>query len=148
MRSPGVIYRQYRQLRKKIIYDATVQARYREHANCFYGITGSVETPNGQVFSAKLCTYGSDGGRGLSFCSRPDSCNAFINKWTKESVLKDYSEKMNDHTWLKKNHPEILTLEWVLDKNLYEAGKRPSIVVSSLLWLISIMEETIKRLSK
>jgi len=150
MKSPGIIYRRYRQLKRKLLYDKIVKARQICHSNCFYGKTlghGSPLDPGATWFNT--CTYNYDpNDKEFVLCTCPKECNAFSNKWTKEKVLKEFENEMNDWTIKQKFYPEVIALEWVLDKDLTEAIKNPNILNRIVVGIILFMEKALKYINK
>jgi uncharacterized membrane protein len=150
MKSPGVIYRRYRQLKRKLLYDKIVKARQICHGNCFYGKTlghGSPLDPGFTWFN--ICMYNYDtNDKEFVLCTCPKECNAFSNKWTKEKVLKEFENEMNDWTIKQKFYPEVIALEWVLDKDLTEAIKNPNILNRIVVGIILFMEKALKYINK
>ena len=147
MKSPGVIYRRYRQLKRKLLYEKILKARKVSHTNCYYGRLAEYTDPKSgaTVASLKVCVYGCDQNSAqLPTCTCPKECNAFASRWTKEKVEEEFDKELSD--WETKNrlYPELLAFEWVLDKDLTEAIKYPNnlgkIIVSNIMLLEKLLK--------
>jgi hypothetical protein len=147
MKSPGVIYRKYRQIRRKLLYDKIQEARRWEHRNCVYGKMIEVTDKSGK-HSIPICLYNKNLDKGLDVCSNPIECNAFINKNSKESVEVSFNAEIKDINIRSRKYPELNILDWVLDKNLEEAKKSPSILVKIAITIIELLENFIKSSQK
>jgi hypothetical protein len=151
MKSPGVIYRRYRQLKRKLLYDKLVRARQQEHGNCFYGETlTNMDGPHeigGSWF--RVCMYDYDPKtRKLVYCTCPGDCNAFANKWSKEKVEKLFEQELSDWKTKVEKYPELVALEWVLDKDLTDAIKRPRFLNVIIVAVIMFLERFLKYTNK
>jgi len=143
MRSPGVIYRRYRQLRKRILYDKLQDAKKCRHDNCHYGKTVIRANDDVGVY-IKLCTFGVNNGEDADICTNAWECNAFVNKWTKEAVAEKFYEEMNDPKVKRDSYPELMAYEWVLDKSLTDAMIRPNMVGKLIVYCIKVLENLLK----
>jgi len=148
MKSPGVIYRRYRQLKRKLLYDAVVEARQTCHANCFYGRMLEHDGHGGFTFFS-ACGYNFDlynekTRRDLPLCTCPAECNAFVNRWSRDKVEAQFEADMAD--WKKKleKYPELVALEWVLDKDLTDAIKSPGMFGRMIVSVIMALEGLLK----
>lgn len=141
MRSPGVIYRRYRQIKKKILYDKLGSAIVCCHENCFYGKIVSYSDKHNVDHTIKVCNYNSllDQGR-IEVCTNPIECNAFANKWTKDAILELVDKELSDHETKRKLYPELTILEWALDKDLNDAIKNPGFFGSIIVRCIEFLE--------
>ncbi len=139
MKSPGVIYRKYRQLRRKLLYDTIQEAKRCSHSNCVYGKVVEVTT-NGVTHKIPICLYS----KNLDTCSNPLECNAFINKNIKEKVEEKLLNELKDPNIRANKYPELNLLDWVLDKTLEEAKKEPNLIVKVAVYLIGLLENLIK----
>lgn len=148
MRSPGVIYRRYRQIKKKILYDRTVQAHLRLHENCYYGkeikyTDNDVIDLNGIERTIKACVYNSTDNH-IEICDNPQECNAYASKWTKEKIINKINEELSDPNIKRKYYPELNVLEWVLDKELHLAVQEPSFTGKIIIKFIEILESILR----
>ena len=158
MRSPGVIYRQYRKMYRNFLYKKYADSRKICHGNCVFGKT--LECSDGSD-NINLCFYGCVDGiknstpehqllnkdldlRLIDNCSNPQSCSAFIYKYTKQNIAKAFEEELNDPIIKFKNYPELAILEWVLDKSLLEAKRNSGILSKAIVWVINLLENTLK----
>jgi hypothetical protein len=144
MRSPGVIYRRYRQIKKKILYDTLEKAKLCRHENCHYGKEVQYTDVFHMEHSLKVCNYTSLLSEGrIEVCTNPLECNAFVNKWNKNKVVEAVDSALSDPDLKRKCHPELTIMEWVLDKDLNEAIKNPgflgTIVVKGIEFLEGIL---------
>jgi len=144
MRSPGVIYRKYRQLKRKLIYDKLVESRKVTHKNCHYGKYLIREDDHGNKKVVHLCSFNSTSKDRIEICTKPLECNAFANKWTKEIIISEFEKILEDPKLKAELFPELTAYEWVLDKSLKEAKKKPGLIVSFIIFLISTLEKVIK----
>jgi hypothetical protein len=151
MRSPGVIYRRYRQLKRKLLYDRIVQARKTCHDNCHYGRSINTETEGRGTICFKLCVYGFDpesaDSKKPELCTNPSECNAFVNKWTKEKVVQSFEEDLNNWEVKSRKYPELVALEWVLDKDLVEAVKNPGFFAKIVIRFMMFLEDSLVYMS-
>lgn len=143
MRSPGVIYRKYRQLRKRLLYEKICDARKIKHKNCFYGCLLQGLDEYGYSHFTKVCRYNYQKGD-LDICTNPAECNAFALKWNKEKVVKEFEKELSDYRIKSRLYPELCAYEWVLDKNLHEAVKEPGFFGKILIRVIEFLENWLK----
>lgn len=150
MRSPGVIYRQYRQLRRKLIYDKTVDALLKEHRNCVYGQVLKAVRNDGETRFISICSFRNEKNHEneLELCTCPRDCNAFAYRIPKDSVKKavkrDFEAILADQKKLRETYPELAVYQWVLDKSLTDAMASPRYWAKPLIWLIQLLEELVK----
>jgi hypothetical protein len=145
MRSPGVIYRRYRQLKKKIIYDKMSVAHKKRHQNCCYGSLLSCRDSD-KTTCLKICGYNSkEESDILEICDNPEECNAFICKWTKDQIIKNTIEELSDSKIKRRLYPELTVMEWILDKDLHEAILKPSLIGKIIVFLIDFLENLLKK---
>jgi len=146
MKSPGVIYRKYRQLKRKLLYERIVKARQVSHCNCFYGRSighGSAVDPGFTWFN--ICSYDYDSGKKeMVLCTCPKECNAFANKWDRKKVEELFEKDMSNWKTKVERYPELIALEWVLDKDLTDAMKNPRFLGRLVIGLIMLLEKTLK----
>lgn len=143
MKSPGVIYRRYRQLKRKLLYDKLQEIRKRSGKNCVYGKAIDIIDGN-KTFHAHVCLYNKHIDSGLECCNHADECNAFICKFAKEDVVVFFNQELKDPSVRNKKYPELNVLEWVLDKSLDDAIKEPTIFVKIIVLAIGFLEGLIK----
>jgi hypothetical protein len=144
MRSPGVVYRRYRQLRRKILYDRLDHARACIPDNCFYCSKSSYIDSDNKEKSINICSYGNINESHIEICSEAHSCNAFINKWTREAVVEQTEKIFTNYAMKKSLYPELTVLEWVLDKDLNDALENPGLVGAAIIWCINLLENLLK----
>jgi len=143
MKSAGVIYRQYRQVRKLALIRALSMARQRTHENCHYASVIQYKDVDGYDKVTKLCLL--HPGQ-PDVCTNPRDCNAFAKRWTDDVVAEEFSKAMADDATKKRLFPELWAYEWMLDKSLTEAKKAPRGFSKMLVWMISILESVVRRL--
>ena len=141
MKSPGIIYRQYRQTRKLALIRALSSARKRSHDNCFYGRSIRYVDVDGLEKSVKLCCLRPDG---LEICTNARDCNAFARRWEDAKVAEKFSEIMSNESEMRSKFPELWAYEWVLDKSLTDAQKSPGLISRMIISMISILEFLLK----
>lgn len=147
MRSPGVIYRKYRQIRRKILHEKIQDARRRVHRNCHYGKIVTY-TEHGVTRQVPMCMFPVKHGEGgPDVCTCPGECNAFAGKWTPKLVAEQFERELQDIRVMRRLYPELATLGWVLDKSLTDAMERPSWFGKILVSMINCLEELLKRIS-
>jgi hypothetical protein len=145
MRSPGVIYRRYRQLRKKILYDKLAYARNRLHCNCYYGKVVIYTDEFNVEKTLLLCKYNMALTEDrIDVCTNPIVCNAFANMWTKDKIIVEVDKELSDHEIKRKLYPELTVLEWALDKDLNDAVKNPGFIGTIIIRCIEFLESILK----
>ena len=150
MKSPGVIYRRYRQLRKKLLYEKAVRSYERTHQNCIYGKTFEAGDDSYSI-KIRLCYFHLMRSFGESstiqklpeLCTCPSECNAFAYALQSKEELNVAFEKEQDNH----EYPMLDLMEWILDKNLTDARKKPSIINRCLVFLIILLERVLKMTS-
>jgi len=166
MRSPGVIYRRYRQLKRRLLFEKIVEARRQKHTNCLYGVRVSCYDEDGVRRTLRLCAFQchrdvvtakndkkttiNDVLKDVELCVRSEDCTAFINKHkdVKESVLREFEEELKNPETKSRLYPELCAYEWVLDKNLYDASQSHSPFVRMVVGMIAFLENILKGLQK
>ena len=144
MKSPGVIYRRYRQLKRKLLYDAVVEARQVFHCNCFYGRSVKHIDMGGYTTFA-VCGYNFDPcNKELPLCTCPAECNAFVNRWSRDKVEAQFEADIADWKTKLDKYPELVALEWVLDKDLTDAIKSPGMFGRMIVSVIMALEGLLK----
>lgn len=143
MRSPGVIYRRYRQIKKKILYDYTSNAYLRLHENCYYSKEINYIDDEGIERNVKACTYNPIENH-IELCDNPQECNAYASKWTKKKIIDKINEELNNPDIKRNFYPELNVLEWVLDKDLYKAAQNPNLIGKIIIKTIEILESILK----
>jgi len=97
-----------------------------------------------KTYRIHVCTYNKNIERGLEICSQPADCSAFVNKFSKEVIEKEFNKELKDSYLRAKKYPELNLLEWVLDKSLEDAKKEPTILVKISIFIINLLESFIK----
>jgi len=141
MKSPGVIYRRYRQLKRKLLYEKMQEIRKMCGKNCVYGKEVNI-LDRDKVFHSHICLYNKQVPTDFEICTNAEDCNAFICKYGKKDVQEFFNTIRN------KKYPELNVLEWVLDKSLDDAVKEPTIFVKIIVLAISFLENLIKITAK
>jgi hypothetical protein len=147
MKSPGTIYRRYRQLKRKTIFEKIQETRKKAAKNCIYGKSLDILDKN-KTLHCFVCLYNKNINAGLDICNHPEDCNAFICKYTKEDIENSFYKDLKDITTFNKKYPEIALLEWVLDKTLEDAKKEPTPLVKLAVYLINLLEDLIRITAK
>jgi len=157
MKSPGVIYRQYRKLYRKALYEKIKEDRKKVHDNCAYGKTITINNNAGEPYQIKLCAYNcldfSDAKKArlnldlLDHCTNPKECNAFAYKLSREDAEKQLEQELKDPEVKYEKYPELSAYEWVLDKSLTEAKKEPGILGSFIVFTIKLLEKLLEFVS-
>lgn len=143
MKSPGIIYRRYRQLKRKTLYEKMQESRKKSAKNCVYGAPINIIDKN-KSYPVFICLYNKNISKGLEICNNPEDCNAFICKHSKKEVEDNFEKDLKDFSIRNKRYPELNTLEWILDKALDDAKKEPTPLVKVILFLINLLESLIK----
>jgi len=161
-----VIYRRYRQIKRRLLFEKVVEARRQKHTNCLYGVCVSCYDENGVHRTLRLCAFQchrdvvaakdekkttiNDVLKDVELCVRSNECTAFINKRknVKEAVIKEFEEELKNQDTKSKLYPELSAYEWVLDKNLYDASQSPSLFVRMIVGIINVLEKMLKGLQK
>lgn len=141
MKSPGVIYRQYRQARKLAFIRALSASRVRKHENCHYAGTIAYRDVDGSDKTVKLCHLRPDK---MDVCSNARDCNAFARRWTDAQVADEFNRIMGNEAEKKRTFPELWAYEWVLDKSLKEARDSGGLVSALIVSLISFLESILR----
>lgn len=145
MRSPGVIYRRYRQIKKKILYDTVIDSQKRKHCNCVYGKEITYTNSFGVEQCLRVCNYGDLLLEGrVEICTNAQECNAFANKWTKDKIVESVEKELSDPKIKKEKYPELSILEWSLDKDLNDAIKNPGFFGNIIVSCIEFLEKILK----
>lgn len=151
MRSPGVIYRKYRNIKKRYLYEKILLHRKASHDNCFYGSLLEYTDTQGKRRAVRICklnlkrSYYGDVVKNLDICTCPLSCNAFVPKTSKDTIKYEFEQELKDPIIKKTKYPELVELEWVLDKSLNEAKKNPSFLGKLIINIINLLENILKR---
>jgi len=154
MKSPGVIYRQYRKLYRKILYKKCQDFTKKSHENCVYGKGLLINSKPDSQQKIKLCTYGCINIKDieknginldlLDICTNPLECSAFVCKMKKEDIELELKNELQDPNIKYKKYQELAAYEWVLDKSLSEAQKNPGIFGNIIVKVINILENLLK----
>jgi len=165
MRSPGVIYRKYRQLKRKYLYETIQASRKKRHENCAYGQLLKYRDERGIEKEVKLCTYNcmpcnlvdntwsptcsgsTKSVEGLDICTCPGECPAFASKWSKEEVTAKFEETLKNDDLKRRYYPELEAYQWVLDKSLTDAVEEPKLIGKVVIFLIKALEDFLKFVS-
>jgi len=148
MKSPGVIYRRYRQLKKKLLYEKIVESKRKCFDNCSYGqqfVVCGIGMSGGTVLN--ICKYNQVESLVPELCTCAVECSAFANKWSKEKVVDQFNKELGDWTTRVKLYPDLVALEWVLDKDLTDAIKNPNILNRVIVGIIMILEGLLKKVN-
>lgn len=160
MRSPGVVYRRYRQLRRKLLFEKIQQSRQKINENCAYGkvldyfdeSTGTRQVINLCLYACKKNNLGSkkhiDTAEDLDVCTSPGICNAFACRWSKEEVEEDFNKDLRDYSIKEKKYPELALFEWILDKSLHDAQIDPGWFGRLLVRSIIVLENILKSIRR
>jgi len=147
VKSPGVIYRKYRQVKRKYLFNKVSESYRKDHENCSYGHSVEYKDTNNRERNAKLCMCGVDGPgkqvkdfRCIDICTNAASCNAFAPKRNRDEV----SAEFEDFDICSAKYPEIAAYMWVLDKDLETAKKNISPITKLIISLIDLLESTLK----
>lgn len=158
MRSPGVVYRRYRQLRRKLLYKKIQESRKKLHDNCVYGkkieyfddSSGTTQIVRLCMYSCKLSSLGLskniDMSENLDICTSPSVCNAFACKWSKEKIEEEFNSELNNYSIKEEKYPELAVFEWILDKSLHDAQINPGWFGNLLVRTIIILENLLKNI--
>ena len=144
MRSPGVIYRRYRQYKKKILFERAAKAKNREHENCVYGKELTYKDRNGIDRHIRACMYTGVVEGSFEVCDNPCECSAFANRWTREDIESQVEAELGEFEIKNEKYPEIAVLEWVLDKDYFDAIQNPGILTKTVVGMIMFLEQFLK----
>jgi len=164
MRSPGVIYRKYRQLKRKYLYEMMAAAWKKKHENCAYGKTIEYTDIDGVDKKINLCTYNCEvctwNGpypqplpnlertvKGIDVCVCPGECSAFAPKWDKDQIKVKFEEILNTQDLKHEYFPELEAYEWVLDKSLEDSKSSPTFLGKIIVICIKVLEDVLKFIS-
>lgn len=152
MKSPGVIYRYYRQLKKKYLYERIQEARKKYFQNCIYGRPVIYKDDHGYDRTVRLCVFAMCRSKAwddtvpnaYDICTCSRECNAFAQKWSKERVIDQFNKELDNQLVKRNRYPDLLLLEWILDKELTDAEKTPNFMGIILVYLIKCLETALK----
>jgi hypothetical protein len=151
MRSPGVIYRKYRQVKRKLMYLKISESFRKDHHNCSYGHYIKYKDNDNRNRTAKICMFGvfndpasNNDYRKMDVCTCASKCNAFAAKRTRKEIIESFEKEISNSNVLQAKYPELAAYKWVLDKDLDEAKKKPGIINTILISLISFFEKAMK----
>jgi hypothetical protein len=152
MKSPGVVYRKYRQMLRKKLYFLVVENYKRDHGNCAYAHTVKYLDVNNRNRSSKMCLYavltdpkGENDSRKIDVCTCASECNAFAPAKSKEEVVKEFERDIKDYKTCLRKYPELAAFSWLLDKDLEDAKKNPNFLDKIVIYLINFLENLLKR---
>jgi hypothetical protein len=141
MKSPGVIYRQYRQARKLAFIRALSAARLKKHENCYYASTIHYNDVDGTDKCVRLCLLRPEK---MDICTDARDCNAFARRWLDDKVAEEFDRIMSDEVLMKKTFPELWAYEWALDKSLKEAKESKGPLTFLIVSIISFLESVLR----
>lgn len=145
MKSPGIIYRKYRQLKKFFMYQEWSIELKKTHNNCIYCHNLSYTDKKGIERKIPICTLKElTITKNIETCNNPAECLYFSYKKSKEKIKEDIITKFSDLSYIKKNYPELYLLEWILDNDLEKAKKKNNIFTIIIIKLIQLLEKLIK----
>jgi len=147
MKSPGVIYRKYRQIKKQLLYQKMIEAKKKIHNNCHYATVLPYTDVDGYEKKIKLCTFDFKTNKKLDVCTCPRDCSAFVSVWTKDRVVEDFEKILNSSRLKKTIFPELVVYEWALDKTLTDAKENNKGLGILVVWLINLLEDILKFLN-
>ena len=165
MRSPGVIYRRYRQLRRKYLYETIIASRKKRHENCVYGELVNYKDQYGADKEVRLCSYSCESChltnnplplplppytrsvKGLDICTCPRDCSAFATKWSRSAVTEKFEEILADEELKNKYYPALSSYQWILDKTLTDAKEKPNFIGRIVVISIKVLEDILKLIS-
>lgn len=124
MRSSGVVYKKLRELKFRHLVELYKKFLRRAPDLCQYNRTFRVES-NNTVRVVSLCWLHQppEGVQPhlLDICDQVghcQDCNAFVCRFTKESVQKAFEKELEDPKIKAKKYPDICALEWVLEQSV------------------------------
>ena len=141
MKSPGIIYRQCRKIRKKHLFKRLERSRRRLHENCAFGTILTFDR-NGDTKYVRLCTFKKNH---MELCTNPRECNAFAPLYSKEDVVSEFEKILDDPWKLRNAYPDLAAYQWVLDKPLDDVYRAPGLLATFLIWLINLLEWMVKK---
>lgn len=151
MKSPGVIYRKYRQVKRKLLYFKIAESYRKSHKNCHYGHFIRYRDSDNGPRSTKICMYavwndpeGLYDHRKLDICTCASKCNAFAPKKTRDEIVAEFEREVDDRDICITKYPELFTYKWVLDKDLEAAKKKPGLLSRIIVWAINFLEKLLK----
>lgn len=145
MRSPGVIYRRYRQLLRKTLNEQIIDAKKRSQENCKYCIILKIKK-NENSAKVPICMYSADSCDEAEVCTNPQECVRYSNKYDdpKQYIKDKLSKEIKDPITVQKKYPELYAYQWVLDKQLTDSMNKPSLIQKFLIILIYFLENLVK----
>jgi len=83
----------------------------------------------------------------LDVCTDPHECPAFACKKTRDQIVLEFEAEIGSYAIKNEKYPELSVMEWVLDRDLSEASKNPPFIGKLVIFLISILESFLKKVS-
>jgi hypothetical protein len=156
MKSPGVIYRQFRLLKHNRLKKELQEKLARCPQNCSSWRELSIKDEKGKPYRVPMCFFrqpekGPLNTKELLVCSTVENakqCNAFTPRHTKEQIEKDFEHSLLDPKQTNAKYPELYSFIWILDRDLYEAQKEPGMLSRAILSLIQTLERCLKTIQK
>ena len=121
-----------------------MNSRKKCFENCYYGKKLEYVDHLNKNRTIRLCTVN----KNLDVCTCPITCNAFISKINKDTLKKEFENELKDYNVKKNKYPELLELEWVLDKDLKEATNNPPLLGRFIVYIINLLEIILKYMYK
>lgn len=151
MKSPGTVYRKYKQLKKLFILQELQDALKKDFSNCSFCKNLYCFDKNGNKKTIYICTFQEDKKEistlnELKNCENPKKCNSFSYKNSKETIKNSIENKFKDKEYIKKNYPELYLLEWVLDYETNKFRKKLSPLAFIILKIIDFLNYILKYL--
>jgi len=138
MKTELEIQKKLKLLRERKLKRLIRKALRRKPHNCHFNRVHTV-IQNGKSVEIPICVAGVE---------RPDwkvdicdsnqqakTCPIFLLKQDKKAIEKEFDEQCQDTEWLKKEHPDLYLLSWVLDG---VSVMRLTLKQRVLLWLMNI----------
>lgn len=151
MRSPGVIYRRYRQAKKKILFDKISLIHQKSFENCMYGLPVDYKDNDSKSRTVKLCSFAAGTTSSatidlasLDVCTCASKCNAFAPNKTKAQITHDFNEELKSPEIVLRKYPEVALMEWVLDNELEKAKVNMSPIKKLIVTIINFLERSLK----
>lgn len=123
MKTSGAVYKKLREVKYRHLVELYKKYLRRSPELCLYNRMFRVES-DGVVREVRLCfLHQPEQGLAphlLDVCEQVGhcvECNAFVCKFTKESVRELFEKELSDPAVKGKKYPAVCTLEWVLEQS-------------------------------
>lgn len=141
MKSPGIIYRKYRQLKRFFILQEYQNALKKDYNNCSFCKILQYKDKYKIERNVFICTHQENNNKTIELkcCDDPKKCTFFLYKETKETIKNKIESNFNNQDYVKRNYPELYLLQWVLDYDTEKYKKKNSFLSFLIFKIIDFL---------